>query len=478
MMANNKSSLLKNIVKVGISNIFTIVSGVFVGFLVPKLMGLTNYGLYKTFTLYLGYIGLFSLGFCDGINLIYAGKQYNEIDKNKFRWFSRIYIFTQFVFALILICLSFILFKINLNYSIIFCFVAINLLASNIIGYFQQISQITFRFKELSLRNIIRSVLTIISIVIFYLLYRFNFISELKYFVYLIIYTIIQFLLLVWYIYTYRDIVLGHSPLDSISKKEIFGIYFKGFPLLLANLVGGYILNFDRQVVNLFFDTNVYAVYAFAYNLLSLVTTAISSVSTVVYPSMKKASEIELKNKYPSISAYLLIFVSFCLVGFFPLSVIVKYFLPQYVDSLPIFAIIFPGLIFTSSITLITFNIYKAINWSFRYFVVSVAVLAFSIAANFIVYSLFKTTYAISYASIITILIWYLVVEIMLFTRWRTISIKNMVYSIALMITFYLDYLFVKSFKISIFIYLTIFFVLTLFFYEKEIKTFSTLKKI
>ena len=87
--------LARNIIKVGISNLFTILSGIIVGFVIPKIMGLEDYGYYKTFTLYVSYVGLFHLGFIDGIYLKYGGVSYDDFDKSRFRMYSRFIIFFE-----------------------------------------------------------------------------------------------------------------------------------------------------------------------------------------------------------------------------------------------------------------------------------------------------------------------------------------------------------------------------------------------
>ena len=42
---------IKNVLKIAISNIFIILSGVVSGFFLPKLLGVTDYGFYKIFNL-------------------------------------------------------------------------------------------------------------------------------------------------------------------------------------------------------------------------------------------------------------------------------------------------------------------------------------------------------------------------------------------------------------------------------------------
>ena len=57
----------KDILMVTISNFTTILAGVVTGFIIPKILNVEDYGLYKTFTLYSSYIGLLSLGIVYGI---------------------------------------------------------------------------------------------------------------------------------------------------------------------------------------------------------------------------------------------------------------------------------------------------------------------------------------------------------------------------------------------------------------------------
>lgn len=53
---------IKNVLKIAISNIFIILSGVVSGFFLPKLLGVTDYGFYKIFNLYITYGVFFDLG--------------------------------------------------------------------------------------------------------------------------------------------------------------------------------------------------------------------------------------------------------------------------------------------------------------------------------------------------------------------------------------------------------------------------------
>ena len=147
-----------------------------------------------------------------------------------------------------------------------------------------------------------------------------------------------------------------------IREEKSFILLKIGFPLLFANLCATLILTLDRQFVNILFDTSTYAVYAFAYNMLSLVTVATSAIATVLYPTLKRSTKESMVENYPRLIALMLLLVFAANAVYFPLCWFVKWFLPKYNDSLVIFRIIFPGLAISSAVTVVMHNYYKVLG--------------------------------------------------------------------------------------------------------------------
>lgn len=458
-----------DILQVSFSNIFKLISGVLVGFLLPKIIGVTDYGYYKTFTLYATYLGLFAFGFIDGIYLKYGGKNYDELDKQSFRMFTMILFVTQFAISLILG----VIFILSLSGELKFIFIclAVYLLASNITGYYQMISQITSRFRELSFRTIILSALTCLALVILWIINRyFNY--EVSYRLFTIIYTSIMIALTFWYIWTYRDITFGKKDEIKNNKKLILSFIISGIPLLVSNLCQTLLITLDRQFVNVLFDTDTYAVYAFAYNMLALITTALSAISTVIYPSLKKTNTNLLKEGYSKFVSVILILVFMCLLVYFPLVWFINWFLPQYIDSLPIFRIILPGLAISSVVTIVMHNYYKTFNKEIVFFIKALIVLVLAIIANLVAYYLFKTTISISIASIFVMLVWYTVMELFFIRSFKVKWIKNYVYMLIMSSLFYLITM-INYWWIGMLVYLAVLLIITMLFYIKEFIEFK-----
>ena len=264
--------------------------------------------------------------------------------------------------------------------------------------------------------------------------------------------------------FTYRDITFGKIDKEKVNKELLIQLFKVGIPLLLSNLVGTFILTIDRQFVSLLFDTDTYSVYAFAYNMLNLVTTAIAAISTVLYPSLKTKTEDELKDNYSKLNGIIIIIVSVCMLAYFPLVLIVNWFLPEYNNSLPIFQVIFPSLIFNTSISVVMSNYYKSLNLIKSYFIKSIIALVLAVIANTIAYLCFKTTISISAASVIVAVIWYIMMEITLIRKWYVSFKRNFIFTILILVSFYLTTYLIQNIYIAGFSYLACLILLIILF--------------
>lgn len=462
---------LKDILRVVASNITALICGILVGFFVPKMLSVEGYGYYKTFTLYKSYLGLCSLGIIDGIVLQFGAKDYNQLVRKTFRSYFGWYTLIQIIFAGVIIVASRIL-HFTRSQSLLL-FLGAELIASNTTGFFQQISQITQRFKEYSLRKVLQSLLQIIEVLVLY--FAFSRGWEISYEVYTICFIVINFLLGFWYIYTYRDIVFGpRRPLFE-TKGEIVALGKLGFPLLFANLCSSLIMSIDRQYVSLLFSKTDYAIYAFAYSMLSLVTVATSAIASVIYPILKRMDADTFKKNYDMFLTSVTMFVFLCVALYFPLCLFVDWYLPKYHNSLEIFRIIIPGVAISSSVTVIMHNYYKTAGINEKYFVKSMVVLAVSIAANYIAYKAVGTMASISVASVITILFWYVFADFGLKKFCSSNAVRNIIYIFIMLVLFYTASALQPVLGFAV--YVLVYGLITIIFYKRNILEFSKIVK-
>lgn len=425
---------LKDVAKVVVSNFISLGTGIFVAFFLPKTTSVTDFGYYKTFTLYTTYVGLLHLGFCDGIYLKYGGMDLSDLDPKDFRLYFKVLSAMEFFFSLIII--SFTAYFIPSDLKFIFYSVALYSFFHIYGSYFQLISQATRRFHEFSLRTIIYSAIRFV--VVFSLwLYSKHISSPISYKVYVLFLIVLEFLMAIWYVHTYRIISIGNCTSLHSRKYDIIALFKSGFPLLITNLTSTLLLNLDRQFVNILFSKDIYAIYAFAYSLLSLITIMTSAVATVLFPELKRISKEKLQETYSSLISGILIAVYFALAAYFPLTWFISWFLPKYVDSLIIFRVIFPGLAISSSITICMYNYYKVLGKTSAFLRICLLILLISGVANYLAFFFFGTPVSISIASIICMILWYIISERYFIKLYHIRYLHNILYIIVMTGTFY-----------------------------------------
>lgn len=423
---------LKDIIKVTLSNASLLLAGVATSFVLPKFFSMQDYGLYKVFNLYTTYIVLLQFGLSEGLYLYYGGRKKEEVSSEKFSIILWTVILLDAIIAATVIVVSY--FALSEHYRFIFLMIAFDILIVNITNIYQFLSQAIQRFTELSIRNLAKSVMTIVAVVLIAMINTGSDNVYLGYRFYIITVVIINALLLGWYVFTYRDLLQFGI---KIEWKTVWIFAKSGFPLCLSNVISSLILAMDRQVVSIFFSTEEYAVYSFAYSMLTLFSTVITSIAVVIFPLLKQKAPEELKKEYKSSIAVIAFVISIMAIGYFPLCWFVKSFLPAYVASLDIFRIIIPGLMISSPVSIIIHNYFKTLNKNGTFFVSSSAILGLSIVFNLIAYFIFGTMSSISYASILVLLIWYFLEELLLKREIQVESLCSIVYILLMGVLFF-----------------------------------------
>lgn len=428
---------MKNTIWVALSNGLVLISSIISGFIVPGILGVTEYGYYQTFTLYLVYTALLHFGFVDGVLLKYAGTEYAAIDKKKFNSITRFYVLTQGLASVILFIVALTLS--DSRAKAIMLFIAVDTLFLNITIYYQYVSQSTMRFKELSIRRVLQACMKIFIVVLLYFLYRKEILRQITAYYYIGGICIVDCALALWYMLTYRDITFGERLDFASCMDEFKSLYRTGLMLTLAFQGAHLVFVLDRQFVVKLFDTDTYSIYAFAYSLISMITTVIGAVSIVLFPSMKQKKNEETVNCFDEWIALISIVVFASMCGYFVLHDILRWVVPKYENSLSYVRIVFPGLAVSCSISIIVLNFYKVFHKIALFMRIVVGVLVLGAALNLTAYQIFGTPSAISAASIVTLSVWFLLSQLYFMKEYGTSPWKNLLYMAVLSAAFWIS---------------------------------------
>ena len=386
------------------NNVFSLVRGILVSLLVPRLLSIEGYADYKLFTLYASYIGLLHFGFVDGICVKFAGKTVSEIGIDRLNLYSRLIIGLETVCSLVVICFS--LFFSSGSTRVVMLLLAFDILVHNMNSYFNSIFQVTMQFKKYATVGSIFNVCEMLGVAVLWVACLKNQGSGLLYICLFMIGEIIE---LVFSMKLQSNILLEHAGILREYKQELRELFRLGTPLLIAGIVATLILNLDRQFVVVLFCKTDYAIYSFAYSMMSLITTLISSISIVLYPSLKTSSKQNLKKQYSIICKYICIAIFATLSLLYPIGLFIDWFLPNYVRSMSILVCVAPSIVAMCLLQIVIVNYYKTLEKTKSYLYNSVMALVLSFVMNVLFYSLFHSMESIASATVISCIVWFMI---------------------------------------------------------------------
>ena len=76
------NSVYKNLFYTIASNIVSFACSVLITLIIPKRLGIDDYGYFQLYLFYTTYIGFLHLGWADGVLLRYGGAYYEILDKS------------------------------------------------------------------------------------------------------------------------------------------------------------------------------------------------------------------------------------------------------------------------------------------------------------------------------------------------------------------------------------------------------------
>lgn len=342
-------TFLKKVLYAVSANLLGLFVSVLTTLVVPKFLGdaVDQYGYFQIYLFYVGYIGFFHLGWCDGIFLRDGGKQWEELDKPLYAGQFWLLSAMQLVVAAVIAACGYI-FSPDADYRFICLTIGINVLVylpRTMLAYYLQT---TNRIKEYSSITTVGRAIYGISIIVTILFLSENY----KHFIIgdIIGKTVALFISIWWC----RDIILKTklSPLKTTIKEAGINISV-GIKLLFANIASMLITGIVQWGIQTKWDVVTYGKISFTLNVSNLLLVFISAVALVLYPTLRRTKQDNLTEIYKILRNVLMIPMLGCLIVYYPVEFILSRWLPQYAESMRYMAILFPMCIYAAKNTLL-----------------------------------------------------------------------------------------------------------------------------
>ncbi|MGT2832829.1 lipopolysaccharide biosynthesis protein [Streptococcus halotolerans] len=470
MNTDKLKKIVKNFGYVITSNLLTLIISSLVILVLPKVIGVNEYGYWQLYTFYLTYIGFFHFGWCDGIYLKFGGKIYENLDRSYFSSQISSFIIFQSVISLISIVLSLVLTD-GGDTLFIFIALSLNFVITNTRLLYIYTLQTTNRIKDASIITIADRFIYALLLVVLLLLNHVSFKNM------IIVDNIGRLISLIYAVIVCREITFT-PRIQPFKLKDSWDNIKVGSNLMLANIASNLIIGVVRFAIQKGWDIATFGKVSLTLSLSNLVMTFINAVGVVVFPMLKRTHPDKLSRVYESMRLLLMLAMLTVLLSYYPIRLILENWLPAYKVSLEFMGIIFPMVVFEGKTSLLLNTYLKAMRQEKLIFKINFLSTLMSVFVALISVGLLKSLY-LSVCSIVILLAFRSTVLELYLTKLLNIELsKDMFLELLIVLVFIFANIFAKI-QISLIIYimaLIIYYCITL--NKKNITLLKSLRDI
>ena len=453
-------NIIKNMSYTISSNLISFIVSTLVIVIVPKLIGVENYGYWQLYLFYATYVGLLHFGWNDGIYLRFGGDEYNKLDKRLF--FSQFMqlLITQIVIGILIFLLALIIFK-DINKEFIFQIVALVLIISNTRLMLLNILQTTNRIKEYAIINMLDRIIYVLLIIFFLLI-------GIRDFKLMIIADVIGKLLsLSLALYYCRDIVFNKINNYYLTLSETFKNINVGIKIMFANFASFLIIGIVRFGIERTWDVSTFGKVALTISLSSIMMFFISAVGIVIFPILKRINKDKLSIIYKTMRDSLLVLLLGILIIYYPLKTFMVMWLPNYADSLIYLALVFPMFIYEGKMVLLINTYINTLRKENIMFKINIIMMIITAIITYINTQIFNNLDLTVLSIVILLIIRSVIAELYLAKALNIKVLKDIILEILLTTIFILSAWFIDSY-ITIIIYI-VFYIIYLLIKKKDL---------
>ncbi len=333
--------------------------------LVPKVLGVTEFGYWQLFLFYGGYVGFFHFGLNDGVYLLNGGKTRQEIDGASITSQFLVGLFFQFVIALGIGLAAF--FCEEGSRRFVWVAVALYLLLANASSYLGYVFQSLNETRLFSYSSMLDRLAFLVPLIVLIAIHCDDFGP------YVVLFLASRAVCLLFCLVKARDILRSGLLRPSAAVQDCLESIRVGVKLMLANIASMLILGVMRFAIDARWGIDSFGEISFALSMVNFFLTFISQVAMVLFPALRRASDNEQASFFrgldDALSLLLPIVYGFC----YPIILVLSLWLPQYTGTMHYFVFLLPICVFDSKMNLLGTTYFKVLRMEKTLLCVNVA---------------------------------------------------------------------------------------------------------
>ena len=348
-------------------------------FVLPRVVSVRTFGLYRLFLLFAGYVGILHIGTLDGALVRWADDPTTRIRREV----PAVVVFMSLVELAILFPACLIAFIVaNRIVAWMLLAIAIIALATNATSLGQYVLQAAKRFRRLSLLTVLMPAVLLLSVIGLAVAHRADTLTVVS----AALFT--NLVIAIGYAISVRGQIDWKWP----SAAKAWGLakihIHIGFAIMLTNFFANLIVSADRLFVTAKFSIENFAIYSFAGTIFYSVNLMVLSVSKVVFPYLVRDIAHDRHNVAFRLGhKTVLALWSLGMASYFPLHWLVLRILPKYASSLPLIRILIIGTGASALVQILHFNFFRVYHLGRRMLVGTIIGLVMMLGILFTVQS-------------------------------------------------------------------------------------------
>ena len=364
---------------------------------VPKILGVTDYGYWQLFIFYTSYVGFFHFGLNDGVYLLKSGETRTSIDKRDVKSQFLVCMYIQFLVAALIIIASFFL-QLESQRHYIICLVALFVILNNTSLFLGFIFQALNETKLYSFSVMIDKLVFLVPLIVMLIMGLNDFRP------YILFYVVSKFFSLGYCLYKARDIIrvspykIGTAIRNSINSIRV------GIILMLSGICSSLILGIARFAIDYKWSIETFGEVSLALSIMTFFLAFITQASMVLFPALKHTDSNETFSLYEPIETLSGLLFPIIYTFYFPVAFLVSLWLPQYSGSMIWLAIFLPACVFDGKMNLCSITYYKVLRKERVMLGVNFSAMLISLCLVFIAAFVFNSLALVLLASLCSIL--------------------------------------------------------------------------
>jgi O-antigen/teichoic acid export membrane protein len=460
-------SFIKNMSYAISSNLISLTISTLVILVIPKLLGVEDYGYLQLYLFYCAYVGFLHLGWNDGIYLRYGGDEYSELDKKLF--------FSQFVMLSssqiligVMIWVFTIVFIPDSDRNFIIKMVAISMVIVNIRIMLLYLLQVTNRIREYARITMFDRVSFILLVIVF----LFAGIKDYK--IIILADLLGKLFSLIYSMFLCKEVVFNRITSFYFTINETIINISVGIKLMLANFASMLIIGIVRFGIERSWNISTFGKISLTLSISNLIMVFINAVGIIMFPVLRRTNADRLPSIYLTMKNFLTVSLFGLLLVYYPLKVTLSAWLPEYTESLIYMALLFPMSVYEGKMALLINTYLKTLRK--EKMILSINIL--SVVLSFILTIMFTLVFknlSLAVVSIVVLLAFRCIIAEVILSRLLNVAVyKDILLEIVMTLIFILAGWFLEMW-LGVVIYL---FAYSLYLLIKKTEIANTLKEV